>query len=101
MALLVYSFTALAKAAKPLMQGRNGSLLTLTYLGAERAMPNYNVMGLAKASLEANVRYLAANLGPLGTRVNAISAGPIKTLAAAGISGFRKMLLNPTEGQLP
>lgn len=87
-----YSFTALAKAGQKLMQGRNGALLTLTYLGAERAMPNYNVMGLAKASLEANVRYLAASLGPTGTRVNAISAGPIKTLAAAGISGFRKML---------
>lgn len=87
-----YSFTALAKGGRKLMEGRNGALLTLTYLGAERAMPNYNVMGLAKASLEANVRYLAANLGRTGIRVNAISAGPIKTLAAAGISGFRKML---------
>ena len=87
-----YSFTALAKAGQKLMHGRNGALLTLTYLGAERAIPNYNVMGLAKASLEANVRYLAAALGPGGTRVNAISAGPIKTLAAAGISGFRAML---------
>lgn len=87
-----YSFTALAKAGRTLMQGRNGALLTLTYLGAERAMPNYNVMGLAKASLEANVRYMAASLGPTGTRVNAISAGPIKTLAAAGISDFRKLL---------
>jgi enoyl-[acyl-carrier protein] reductase I len=87
-----YSFAALAKAARPLMKGRNGALLTLTYLGADRALANYNVMGLAKASLEANVRYLAFNLGPDGTRVNAISAGPIKTLAAAGIANFRKML---------
>ena len=74
------------------MEGRDGSLLTLSYLGAERAMPNYNVMGLAKASLEANVRYMAQSLGPDGIRVNAISAGPIKTLAAAGISNFRRML---------
>jgi enoyl-[acyl-carrier protein] reductase I len=87
-----YSFAALAKAARPLLLGRNASLLTLTYLGAARAVANYNVMGLAKASLEANVRYLAAALGPEGTRVNAISAGPIKTLAAAGIGGFSKML---------
>ena len=87
-----YSFAALAKAARPLLTGRNASLLTLTYLGATRAVTNYNVMGLAKASLEANVRYLAAALGPEGTRVNAISAGPIKTLAAAGIGGFSKIL---------
>ena len=87
-----YSFTALARAAQPLMKGRSAALLTLTYLGADRAVPNYNVMGLAKASLEANVRYLAASLGHEGIRVNAISAGPIKTLAAAGIAGFRKML---------
>lgn len=87
-----YSLAALAKAARPMMQGRGGAILTLTYLGAERALANYNVMGLAKASLEANVRYLAYNLGPEGTRVNAISAGPIKTLAAAGIGNFRKML---------
>jgi enoyl-[acyl-carrier protein] reductase I len=87
-----YSFAALAKAARPLLDGRNASLLTLTYLGAVRALANYNVMGLAKASLEANVRYLAAALGPQGTRVNAISAGPIKTLAAAGIGGFSKIL---------
>ncbi|MET0232245.1 MAG: enoyl-ACP reductase [Rhodanobacteraceae bacterium] len=87
-----YSFAALAKAARPLMKDRAGSLLTLTYLGSDRALSNYNVMGLAKASLEANVRYLAFNLGPDGTRVNAISAGPIKTLAAAGIQNFRKML---------
>lgn len=87
-----YSLPALAKAARPQMKGRNGAILTLTYLGAERALANYNVMGLAKASLEAGVRYLAYNLGPEGTRVNAISAGPIKTLAAAGIANFRKML---------
>jgi enoyl-[acyl-carrier protein] reductase I len=87
-----YSFAALAKAGRNMMEGRNGALLTLSYLGAERAMPNYNVMGLAKASLEANVRYMAQSLGPDGIRVNAISAGPIKTLAAAGISNFRKML---------
>lgn len=87
-----YSLAAMAKAARPLMKGRGGAVLTLSYLGAERAMANYNVMGLAKASLEANVRYLAFNLGPEGTRVNAISAGPIKTLAAAGIANFRKML---------
>ena len=87
-----YSFSALAKGARPLMQGRRAALLTLSYLGAERSLPNYNVMGLAKASLEANVRYLAYSLGPEGTRVNAISAGPIKTLAAAGIGGFGKIL---------
>jgi enoyl-[acyl-carrier protein] reductase I len=87
-----YSFTALARAAVPLMQARAGALLTLSYLGAERSIPNYNVMGLAKASLEANVRFLSADLGPQNIRVNAISAGPIKTLAAAGIGGFRKML---------
>jgi enoyl-[acyl-carrier protein] reductase I len=87
-----YSFAALAKGARPLLAGRHASLLTLTYLGAVRALANYNVMGLAKASLEANVRYLAAALGPEGTRVNAISAGPIKTLAAAGIGGFSKIL---------
>jgi enoyl-[acyl-carrier protein] reductase I len=87
-----YSLAALAKGARPLMQGRHAALLTLTYLGAVRVIPNYNIMGLAKASLEANVRYLAQNLGPEGTRVNAISAGPIKTLAAAGIGGFSKIL---------
>ena len=87
-----YSFAALAKAGLPLMQGRNGSLLTLTYLGSARVMPSYNVMGLAKASLEANVRFMAASLGPKGIRVNAISAGPIKTLAAAGIGSFGKLL---------
>ena len=87
-----YSLAAMAKSARPLMKGRGGAILTLTYLGADRALANYNVMGLAKASLEANVRYLAYNLGPEGTRVNAISAGPIKTLAASGIANFRKML---------
>lgn len=87
-----YSFAALAKAGLPLMEGRKSALLTLTYLGAVRAVPNYNVMGLAKASLEACVRYLAQNLGPRGIRVNGISAGPIKTLAAAGISGFGRIL---------
>jgi enoyl-[acyl-carrier protein] reductase I len=87
-----YSFAALARGARPLIAGRSASLLTLTYLGAVRALANYNVMGLAKASLEANVRYMAAALGPEGTRVNAISAGPIKTLAAAGIGGFTKIL---------
>jgi enoyl-[acyl-carrier protein] reductase I len=87
-----YSLTALARAAKPLMKGRAGAIVTLTYLGAVRSIPGYNVMGVAKASLEANVRFLAADLGPEGIRVNAISAGPIKTLAAAGIAGFRKML---------
>lgn len=87
-----YSFAALAKAGRAMMAGRGGSLLTLSYLGAERALPNYNVMGVAKASLEANVRYLAYALGPEGTRVNAVSAGPIRTLAASGISNFRAML---------
>jgi enoyl-[acyl-carrier protein] reductase I len=87
-----YSFAALAKASKPMMVGRNGALLTLTYLGGVRTVPNYNVMGVAKASLDANVRYLAQALGSEGIRVNAISAGPIRTLAASGITGFRKML---------
>jgi len=87
-----YSFPALAKAALPMMAGRAGAMLTLTYLGADRQIPHYNTMGLAKASLEASVRYLAANLGPRGIRVNAISAGPVKTLAAAGIAGFGKIL---------
>ena len=92
-----YSLVALARAALPLMEapsgeGRGGSLLTLSYLGAERVVPNYNVMGPAKAALESAVRYLAADLGPRGIRVNAISAGPIRTLAASGIGGFRQML---------
>jgi enoyl-[acyl-carrier protein] reductase I len=92
-----YSFTALARGALPLMKGRNGSLLTLSYLGAVRSIPSYNVMGLAKASLEANVRFMASDLGPQGIRVNGISAGPVKTLAAAGIAGFRKMLNHVAE----
>ena len=93
-----YSLAALAKGAAPLMQARGGgSIVTLTYLGAVRSLPRYNVMGLAKASLEAGVRYLAAGLGPQGIRVNAISAGPIKTLAASGISGLRSMLGDSAE----
>ena len=87
-----YSLAALCKVAAPMMQGRRGAVVTLSYLGAVRSIPNYNVMGLAKASLEAAVRYLAASLGPSAIRVNAISAGPIKTLAAAGIGGFSKIL---------
>ena len=87
-----YSLAALAKAAAPMMQGRHAAIVTLSYLGAARSVPNYNVMGLAKASLEAAVRYLASSMGPSGIRVNAISAGPIKTLAAAGIGGFSKIL---------
>lgn len=87
-----YSFAALARGAVPLMAGRKGAMLTLSYLGSQRTVPHYNVMGLAKASLEACVRYLAVNLGPQGIRVNGISAGPIKTLAAAGIGGFGQIL---------
>ena len=87
-----YSLAALAKAGLHMMQGRNGAILTLSYLGAIRSVPHYNVMGLAKASLEANVRYMAQSLGPKGIRVNGISAGPIKTLAAAGIADFEKLL---------
>ncbi len=87
-----YSFAAMGKAALPLMEGRNGSMLTLTYIGSIRSMPAYNVMGLAKASLEANVRYMAQSVGAKGIRVNGISAGPIRTLAAAGIKNFKKML---------
>jgi enoyl-[acyl-carrier protein] reductase I len=87
-----YSLTALARASLPFMHGRSGAIVTLSYLGAMRSLPGYNVMGLAKASLEANVRFLAAELGPQGIRVNAVSAGPIKTLSAAGVQGLRKML---------
>lgn len=87
-----YSLSALSAAARPMMAGRGAAIVTLTYLGAERSLPGYNVMGLAKASLEANVRYLAAALGPAGTRVNAVSAGPIRTLAASGIGGFGRIL---------
>lgn len=86
-----YSLVAISKAALPMMLETNGAILTLSYYGAEKAVPNYNVMGIAKASLEASVRYLAASLGSRGIRVNAISAGPIKTLAAAGIKDFRKL----------
>ncbi len=87
-----YSLTAMAKRMAPLMEGRNGSIVTLTYLGGQRVVPHYNVMGVAKAALEMSVRYLAADLGPRGIRVNAISAGPVKTLAAAGIHGISKIL---------
>src|SRR5258706_1280711 len=95
-----YSVTALARASLPFMQGRAGSIVSLSYLGALRSIPGYNVMGLANASLEANVRFLAADLGPRGIRVNAISAGPIKTLSAAGIPGLRKML-SPAAATVP
>jgi enoyl-[acyl-carrier protein] reductase I len=87
-----YSFGALAKALLPLMEGRPSAMITLTYLGAERMVPAYNTMGLAKASLEASVRYLASSVGPKGIRVNGVSAGPIKTLAASGIKGFGNIL---------
>ncbi|GGY26593.1 enoyl-ACP reductase FabI [Paludibacterium paludis] len=92
-----YSFPALAKAARPMMRDRKGALLTLSYLGAVRAIPNYNVMGMAKASLEASVRFMASALGKDGIRVNGVSAGPIKTLAASGISGFSKLLHHVAE----
>ncbi|MCZ6526818.1 MAG: enoyl-ACP reductase [Gammaproteobacteria bacterium] len=92
-----YSFTALADAARPMMQGRKGAMLTLSYIGAVRVMPNYNIMGVAKASLEANMRYMASSLGPEGIRVNAISAGPIRTLAASGIKGLRKFMSHVEE----
>jgi len=95
-----YSLAALAKAGRPMMEGRNGSIVTMSYLGAVKTVPHYNVMGIAKASLEANVRYLADSMGPEGVRVNAVSAGPIRTLAASGISGFRDML-NEAEGKTP
>lgn len=87
-----FSLVALAKSAQPMLKGRQGSIITLSYLGAVQTMPNYNVMGLAKASLEAGVRFLATSMGPRGHRVNAISAGPIRTLAASGIKNFRSML---------
>ncbi len=92
-----YSLTAISRYAAPLMEGRPASILTLSYYGAEKVIPRYNVMGVAKASLEASVRYLAADLGPKGIRVNAISAGPIRTLASAGISGFKDMLHHVAE----
>jgi len=87
-----YSLVALSRHAAALMEGRRGAILTMTYMGSEKVIPNYNVMGVAKAALEASVKYLAYDLGPKGTRVNAISAGPIRTLAASGISGFKEML---------
>jgi enoyl-[acyl-carrier protein] reductase I len=87
-----YSLVALTNRAAPLMEGRSGAILTLTYMGSEKVIPNYNVMGIAKAALEASVRYLAYDLGPKGIRVNAISAGPVRTLAAAGIADFKSML---------
>jgi enoyl-[acyl-carrier protein] reductase I len=87
-----YSLTAVARRAVPLMEGRGGSIVTLTYLGGERVVPHYNVMGVAKAALDASMRYLAADLGPKGIRVNAISAGPVKTIAASGVHGISKML---------
>jgi enoyl-[acyl-carrier protein] reductase I len=87
-----YSFAALAKAGRNMMRGHGGAVITMSYLGAERALPNYNIMGVAKASLEANVRYIANSLGKDGIRCNAISAGPIRTLAASGVKSFRKML---------
>jgi len=92
-----YSMVALARHATPLMEGRGGSMLTLTYMGSEKVIPNYNVMGVAKAALEASVRYLAHDLGPKGIRVNAISAGPIRTLAASGIADFKEMLHHVSE----
>ncbi len=95
-----YSFAALAKAGRNMMEGRNGALITISHLGAERTLPSYNVMGLAKASLEANVRYMAASLGPDGIRVNSISAGPVKALTATGISNFRH-ILNHVEKNAP
>jgi enoyl-[acyl-carrier protein] reductase I len=87
-----YSLVAMARAAEPLLAARRGSLITMTYYGAEKVVPHYNVMGVAKAALETCVRYLAADLGPAGIRVNAISAGPLRTLSSAGISGFKTML---------
>jgi enoyl-[acyl-carrier protein] reductase I len=96
----VYSFLAIMKAAQPMMQGRSGSALTLTYYGAMKVFPSYNVMGIAKAALEASVRYLSEAMGPEGTRVNAISAGPIRTMAAAGVNGFHN-ILNHVESKAP
>jgi enoyl-[acyl-carrier protein] reductase I len=95
-----YSLTAVARRALPLMKGREGSIVTLSYLGSERVIPNYNIMGIAKAALEASVRYLAADLGPRGIRVNAISAGPIKTLSSSGVGNFSELLAS-IEGKAP
>ncbi|MFQ5901495.1 MAG: enoyl-ACP reductase [Thermodesulfobacteriota bacterium] len=97
MEISAFSLVALAKKAEPLMEGREGSIITLSYYGAEKVIPNYNIMGVAKAALEASVRYLADDMGPKGIRVNAISAGPVKTLAAAGITGFNDMLHHVAE----
>ena len=96
----VYSLLGIMKAAQPMMQGRNAAVLTLSYYGAVKVFPSYNVMGVAKAALEASVRYLAEALGPEGIRVNAISAGPIRTLAAAGVNGFHN-ILNHVESRAP
>lgn len=95
-----YSLVALSRAAAPLMQGGNGSIITMSYYGSEKVIPNYNVMGVAKAALECSVKYLASDLGPKGIRVNAISAGPVKTLAAMGITGF-KAILDAVEARAP
>lgn len=92
-----YSLVAMARRAEPLIAARRGAILSLTYFGAEKVLPNYNVMGVAKAALEASVRYLAADLGPSGVRVNALSAGPMRTLSSAGISGFKTMLHHHAE----
>ena len=97
MEISAYSLIAVTREAKPLMKGRNGSIITLTYYGSQKVIPNYNVMGVAKAALEANVMYLASDLGPDGIRINALSAGPLKTLASAGISGFKEMLRHAKE----
>lgn len=95
-----YSLVALARAAEPLMQGRDSSIVTLSYYGSEKVISNYNVMGVAKAALEASVRYLAADLGPKKVRINALSAGPVRTLAAMGITGFR-LILDMVEAKAP
>ena len=97
MEISAYSLIAVTREAKPLMEGRNGSIITLTYYGSQKVIPNYNVMGVAKAALEANVMYLANDLGPDGIRINALSAGPLKTLASAGITGFKEMLRHAKE----
>ncbi len=97
MEISAYSLIAVTREAKPLMEGRDGSIITLTYYGSQKVIPNYNVMGVAKAALEANVMYLAYDLGPDGIRINALSAGPLKTLASAGITGFKEMLRHAKE----
>lgn len=97
MEISAYSLIAVTREAKPLMKGRNGSIITLTYYGSQKVIPNYNVMGVAKAALEANVMYLANDLGADGIRINALSAGPLKTLASAGITGFKEMLRHAKE----